>query len=401
MKKSFLILAVCVMAFGNANLFAQRSQRLATIEKIMKQVRNTREDAWYEPVTAVYTHVDEKSDATFRNTYTYDEYEYYLTEMLVETKNGSSWQNFEYLTYEYNFDGSPLEILSQEWDDGDWENEAFVTYTYDNEDILSEVIIQEWDDDDWLNVEKMVFNFGDYSSTVLYSYWDGVWRTEELYTYTYGTGGDYELLIQYMQGGAWQNDEKLTYTMNESFDIASILLEGWENNAWQNEERCAYNYENGVAVSLDIEAWQNGNWTTMARMNFEYEDGNATYGHYQEWTGSQWVEANADIEMFYAENAASLTFEDSNEVNVQYADLTLSVDENQVKAFKTFPNPATESIAISGEDFQKAEMYNIAGQKVLETTLNTVNVNGLPSGVYMLKVFGTNGSVETQNVVVK
>ena len=394
MKKVFLTLAIFVMAFGNANLFAQRSERLAQIQKqVMEQYRGSSKELGYYLETAVYSEIDGNAIRTFRNTYTYDEYDYYLIEVLTEEKIDGSWMNYTITTCEYDFAGNPLEVLTQVWEDGAWENESFVTYAYDNEGFLSEMITQEWEDGDWENVEKSVYNYLDDTQTMLTYLWDGsVWRTNELYTIMLNMNG-YEILVQYMQGGAWQNDEKLTYTWNDFYMIDNLLIEDWVNNAWQNDELYKYYYNGEYITSINIEEWENGGWATEAKFSYEYQNGNATYGHFQEYENGQWVEANGTIEMFYSENAATEVFEDANEVNIEYVDLT-SVAENQVKAFSVYPNPASDCIAISGEGFKKAEVYNTVGQKVRETTMNTISVNGLQSGVYMLKVYDANGNVK-------
>lgn len=401
MKKVFLILAVFVMAFGNADLFAQRSERLAMIQKQVKeQLRGSRDDSWYVPETATYTEIEGNSTTTFRNTYTYDEYDYYLIENLTEVQEGNSWRNAELVTYQYDFSGNPMEVLTQEWENGAWKNDSFVRYTYDNSDLLSEVIVQDWEDGDWVNVQKMVYNYSDENYTILISDWNGVWHSNELYTITFDFSGNYEILVQYMQGGAWQNDEKQTFTVNANYQLDNVLDQDWVNNAWQNNELKSYQYDGELVSAISIQEWKNGAWADEAKVNYTYQNGNATYAIYQEWNGSQWVNANGEIEMFYAENAESEIFEDANEVNVQYVDLTL-VTENQVKVFSVFPNPASESIVISGEGFQKAEIYNTVGQKVMETTMSTINVGTLQSGIYMLKVYDANGNAEAQSFVVK
>ena len=306
----------------------------------------------------------------------------------------------EWVTYENDFSGNPLEVLTQEWENGTWENESLVSYTYDNNDLLSEVIAQEWENGGWENVQKMSYNFTGESYTIITYQWNGGWSVDELYTITYDFSGNYEILIQYMQGGAWQNDEKQTYTVNANYQLDNMLDQDWVNNAWQNDELKTYQYDGELVSAISIQEWNNGAWADEAKVNYTYQNGNATYAIYQEWNGSQWVNANGEIEMFYAENAESEIFEDANEVNVQYVDLT-SVAENQVKAFSLFPNPVSENIVISGEGFQKAEIYNTVGQKVMETTMSTINVGTLQSGIYMLKVYDANGNAEAQSFVVK
>ena len=401
MKKVLLTLAVFVMAFGNANLFAQRSERLAMIQKqIMEQRRNSREDTWYAPQTANYTYVDDDATYNYRNTYFYDENEFFLNEMLTEYQQNGTWQNLEYLTYERGFSGEPLEVLDQVWVNGAWENAGLMQYAYNGEDLLSEVIVQNWEDGEWENVVKLVYTYSGENYTILTYEWDGVWRTDQLYTFTFDFTGNYEILVQYMEGGAWQNDAKYTYTLNDFYMIDNYLIEEWENGSWQNDELYNYKYNGEYVSAIEINEWENGSWQNEAKVDYAYQNGNATHGIWMGCENGQWVADNGMIEMFYAENVESETFEDVHEVNVQYVDLT-SVAEHQARVFSVSPNPASEIIVVAGEGFAKAEIYNIAGQKVMESIENTINVSSMPSGIYMLKVFDVNGTAEAQSFIVK
>lgn len=401
MKKVIITLAVFVMAFGNANLFAQRSERLAMIQKqVMEKYRGSRDDSWYAPSTATYTELDGVSTRTFRNNYTYDEYEYYLVEKLVELKVGNDWINYQRVSYERDFLGAPLQMLVQEWNGNSWSNESNVTYSYDDNDQLLEVISQSWENGAWINEEKMVYSYNDMAYTIITYWWDGVWRTDELYTITLDLSGGYEVLVQYMQGGAWQNDERITYSMNDIFLLDRVLWEDWMDNAWYNVELALFAYDGDLVAFIDFQEWEYGAWANDAKVTYTYQNGNATYGIYQEWIGNQLVNANGEIEMFYANNAESEVFENANEVEMQYVDLT-SVAENMVMNYSVCPNPASESLVVNGEGFMKAEIYNVAGQKVIESGMNTINVSDLQSGIYLLKVFDVNGHAETQSIVIK
>ena len=89
------------------------------------------------------------------------------------------------------------------------------------------------------------------------------------------------------------------------------------------------------------------------------------------------------------------------EVSMSYDEIFLSTNEMaQNTAFNLYPNPATDMISVNGEGFEKAEIYNIAGQKVMESSNAQIDVKALQAGVYMVKVFG-NGSNEMLRVVVK
>jgi hypothetical protein len=66
-----------------------------------------------------------------------------------------------------------------------------------------------------------------------------------------------------------------------------------------------------------------------------------------------------------------------------------------------YPIPAENEIQIQAEGFQKAEIYSLTGQKLMESQSEKMNVSVLPSGIYLLKVFDRAGNVETQKLMVK
>ena len=84
-----------------------------------------------------------------------------------------------------------------------------------------------------------------------------------------------------------------------------------------------------------------------------------------------------------------------------YIDIT-GVNENaQVVNFTVYPTPAENDIQIQAEGFQKAEIFTLTGQMMLESVQNTINVSGLASGIYLLKVYDQTGNSATQKLVVK
>ena len=88
-------------------------------------------------------------------------------------------------------------------------------------------------------------------------------------------------------------------------------------------------------------------------------------------------------------------------VEVSYVDLT-SVNENaQQVSFLVYPVPAQDEIFIEAEGFQKAEIYSLTGQKLMESQSEKMSVGALSSGIYLLKVFDRTGNVETQKLMVK
>lgn len=397
MRKVIITLAVLVMAFGNAG-FAQRNTHLKSnaTQNVLKHY-GVRDETTVVPQTAVWHTVDGEK---YRTTYTYDEYDYYLIEERTEMDEGDGWNDFYVIYYEYDFAGNVLEVLGQEYQYGDvWVPDAKASYSYEGGE-LSEVIYQNWDDGDWVNETKEVYNYNGDVSTVLYWDWNGSnWSSDELWTYT-RTGNTLEVLIQYMQGGAWQNDEKGTYTLDFDEHVTEIFYELWQNNAWVNFIKVIYHYnDEGCYDSKLIQGWMVNSsvWEDDIVCRFSYVDGNAVHGEAVKVEGG--IVCDDELEMAYGYNAATKTFYGS-EVDMTYVDLT-GVNENNQANFKVYPVPAENEILIQAEGFQKAEVYSLTGQKLMESTTEKMIVSALSQGVYVLKVYDQSGKAEAQRIVVK
>lgn len=398
MKKAFFTLAVFVMAFGNMG-FAQNEANLKSeaTANVLKYY-GVRDEITVVPQSCLVTGVNGDSALS---TYIYDEYDYYLIEELYSMSSGGQWKDMIRISYEYDFSGNVLEKLTQmdPSGTGNWADRELVTYSYEDGE-LSEVILQRKDGNNWVNKTKEVYNYSGDVTTVLYWAWNGNnWTSDKLYTYTYGIGS-IELLIQYMQGGAWQNDEKDTYTLDFDENVTEILVENWEGSNWVNGSKTTYNYEGRVFTSKLVEGWNGSSWESAYRSNYIYEDGNATFGQCEMMSEGEWVPADGPIEIAYGYNAASINF-NCFQLEASYVDLT-GVDENtQAANFKVYPVPALDEITIEAESFQKAEVYSLTGQKMMESQQNSVNVSQLSSGLYIIKVYDLEGNCATQRFVVK
>ena len=398
MRKALFILAVLVIAFGDAGFAQQRkaSVKSKATENVLKHY-GVRDDVSMVPETAVWRTAEGDQ---YRTTYTYDEYDFYLIEELTETKVDGEWVDWYLVNYEYDFFGNVLEALALSSNGGEaWDYDARASYTYDN-DVLNEVVYQYWENDDWVNETKEVYNYNGEVTTVLYWDWNGNnWASDELWTYT-SSNESIELVIQYMQGGAWQNDEKITYSLDFNGNVKEILYEDWQNNAWVNAEKEMYFYEDDVYTEILVGYWMFDDWQVEYKYEFDYADGNATHGSCYFFVSGQLVSADGDIEMAYGYNATTKTFYGS-EVDMTYVDLT-GVNENvHATNFKVYPVPAENEIQIQTESFQQAEIYSVTGQKLMESQQDRMNVSELPSGLYLIKVYDHEGGCATQRFVVK
>jgi hypothetical protein len=81
---------------------------------------------------------------------------------------------------------------------------------------------------------------------------------------------------------------------------------------------------------------------------------------------------------------------------------TLSVDPIKINDFvKVYPNPATDYLFIKSNLNYQSTLYNVAGQRVMQSNAKTLNVVDLPSGVYLLQLKSENNSTSTFKIIKK
>lgn len=82
---------------------------------------------------------------------------------------------------------------------------------------------------------------------------------------------------------------------------------------------------------------------------------------------------------------------------------TVSIAENENQLANIYPNPATTSVTLEGENLNSVAIYNVAGQLVrvvkLESLINTINLD-VEAGVYFFSVYDNNGNNSVTRVVI-
>lgn len=86
----------------------------------------------------------------------------------------------------------------------------------------------------------------------------------------------------------------------------------------------------------------------------------------------------------------------TNEYYVKvYYDGTVGINESAVNSINLYPNPANDSFTIEAESIQHVMVYNTIGQLVhsqnCEGNSTVVNLSGVDTGIYMVKVVTANG----------
>lgn len=77
-----------------------------------------------------------------------------------------------------------------------------------------------------------------------------------------------------------------------------------------------------------------------------------------------------------------------------------SINENQKQNIKVFPNPTTDFVTVVSENFiENIVLYNVNGEKLMETKSKTVSLKNYPKGNYFLEIKTAKGI--TTNKILK
>lgn len=79
---------------------------------------------------------------------------------------------------------------------------------------------------------------------------------------------------------------------------------------------------------------------------------------------------------------------DTIDYHINLHSLPVGIDERISRNFSysIYPNPARNKITVEGSNFNKAEIYNLQGRKILESVSQIMDVENFISGLYLVKV---------------
>lgn len=81
---------------------------------------------------------------------------------------------------------------------------------------------------------------------------------------------------------------------------------------------------------------------------------------------------------------------------------TLTIENlNLLDGIYIYPNPTADKIYISSNEFLTAELFNVVGQKILTTNNNDIDMTGLVSGTYALRITFNNNNSKTFKIIKK
>jgi len=76
---------------------------------------------------------------------------------------------------------------------------------------------------------------------------------------------------------------------------------------------------------------------------------------------------------------------------VDVSDIPTGVEQVSDVNVVIYPNPTSTILNVSVKDLQMVELYSVLGQLVLTTNTNQLNIEKLPKGTYILKVYSNSG----------
>jgi len=97
----------------------------------------------------------------------------------------------------------------------------------------------------------------------------------------------------------------------------------------------------------------------------------------------------------------------ASDAAIAVIDFTTSLNERAISEFSVFPNPATSTVVVSASfPFASVKVMNTCGQTLLrEDKINVshyeLNLSGMPSGIYFIKVSNLDGSETVKKIIKK
>ncbi|MCX6233579.1 MAG: T9SS type A sorting domain-containing protein [Bacteroidetes bacterium] len=335
-----------------------------------------------------------------RTTYSYDE-NWRITQMLIETWATGSWESMAKYTIAYDANGNQTEYLMYYWYGTSWMMAAGTkdTYAYTGQSYVQEVVH-----------ESYVFMYG----------WQ--YALKDIYTLN-GSGSPTTILYQTYNSG-WADSTRLVDISWYMYDPYSgygsynfYKMEGWSGSAWVPMLRETFTWDASGGYVAVLEEYIEGVWVYSIRTTMIMEGGMPQSYKTETWQGGLWVPTDGFLYL-YTFNDIDLTQliiqvldpEALNYVNntkyvySNFLHITGVNDTPANKRITIYPNPVTDNLNFVIDKMNgiilSLEILNIAGQKVYSEEISnvpgsgsfTVNLTGIPKGVYFVRITGANES---------
>ena len=242
------------------------------------------------------------------------------------------------------------------------------------------------------------------------------------------TEGHYNTLVNWLSGDTLINEVRFTKVMEtlngEGSPYQVALLREEDGKVWKTyngiSEILLYDFTANVGDSL---VCGYGDYFVLDSISIEQIGGvdrkKFWFGLEYDFTGEPyametWIEGiGSDLGLLYCGSYyfcggyyRALCFHQDGELiwqNPEYdACVITSVEEINEKVISVYPNPAMETVTIDGVEASEVQVYNALGQLVKTMrNSNEVSLEGLPQGVYMVRIADAENKVFTAKVAVR
>ena len=423
MKKALLTLIVCGMAAGTA--FAQFT-----------------EETVFQPTQVVGRRINENGEITMT-----------LQSEFTYRGNGKLFR-FEIpgylLTTTYSFDGNYLtnehtfhqgghpnfyedtnltyengQVKTLEHIMGQMGSCLYWLYTYYEDGRLARKDERE-DYDDYH--KHWLYDYENEGKTVIESYWTSwvsqgmLLREKTVYEYD----DSYKLLSSLTENynieGELTKATLTTYAYTPNGNKESVVKQTLSEDEWVNTSIVQYVYDEQDRLTEQLDGiWnaENGEWKFKKRITFETsEDGQIYTISFYKKSGEGWAwdifdgqtiffesylkSQQTALGFYYYEPLMGSANINQFEITLEEFERPIYWDEKELQQLLhgVYPNPTTGIIHIEGENASEVRVFNMLGQ-VVKTIQNTneVSLEGLPQGVYLLRVTMEGGKVFSDKII--
>lgn len=302
--------------------------------------------------------------------------------------------------YAYNDQQQLIERIEEKWDDNTqmWQKKSQKIYHYDENGYRTKIETNTWDSwlQQWLKYAQTFYEF-DENGNEISSFSQLAGETPDSwvdYTRIDKTYDDDNRLIEslaqayFPNTGSWSNLNNIFYSYDAQGNLVEEYRKSWDfvQETWKNFRLTTISYnEDNQEIAFLQQLWDNNvlmDWyNSLHRVTTYDENGNLFQKEFYSWnsTDGEWTETSR-YNYFWSEFEVVDNFDPAP------------------NTFSLYPNPASETITISGEQpLEKSSItiYNSIGRPVssfhkLES--GKIIIRDLQSGFYFLHVESVSGT---------
>lgn len=215
-----------------------------------------------------------------------------IAQVLVESWDGSDWQNAGQTLNSYDGDDNLVEVLEQIWTGGSWQIQTRTQNTYDGDGRLTETIVQQFG----INQSRTTNTYsGNNLVETVEQTWDiptNDWENESRTLYEDFDGNAFPMTVTEQiwnsNTGSWENDTRDLNTFNGT-SLTETITQVWDGSMFNDSSRTAINYDGTLIDEVVEETWDGSDWVNANRTAISYDTmDRVTAILSQSWGGSAW-----------------------------------------------------------------------------------------------------------------